>query len=536
MENKLKFRSYLGYGIADLGNNIAFAAVGSYLTLFYSDVLGANFDEKTSALWLSAVTAIMIVARIWDAVNDPIMGWLAQRAKPTKWGKFRHYLLFGGIPLAFSALLMFAPIPDMSLAECIVFALFTYIAYGMIYTVVLVPYGSLATVMTRDVRERSRLSIARSIGGGIGGIPAGMLFPLLVYTTVTASDGTSVSELDGMKLFVCMAVIAAIMIICYVTAFFTTKENYEYPHTVQNTNLVVTLKSLVRNKPFVIMSLAGMLLIASSMYITSIDLYLFNVFYRKEGMMTFVTIATYAPMVITIPFTELIIKKVGKKEMCIYGLIASVAATFVMAVWRVPNPWIFIALCFVQGAGIGFFTLEIWALAMDVIDYQELRTGRREEATGYAAFTFMRKIGQALAAIVPALLGVVGYVSSKGYAGQSAETVDGIYILATVVPLIMFVLMLVLMLLYPLNKKKDAEMREQLALRRAEYDNATACEGSVFTESCEAEECATENAFNDAREDGSAQDAATDKNAAADGSNGDGSDSGSDSASEEEKA
>ena len=155
MAKGLKFVNYLGYGIADLGNNIAFAAVGSYLTLFYSDVLGAHFDENTSAAWLSAVTAIMIIARIWDAINDPIMGWLAQRAKPTKWGKFRHYLLFGGIPLAFSAVLMFLPIPDMSLAECIVFALITYIAYGMIYTVVLVPYGSLATVMTRDVRERT---------------------------------------------------------------------------------------------------------------------------------------------------------------------------------------------------------------------------------------------------------------------------------------------------------------------------------------------------------------------------------------------
>ena len=87
MEKTLTFRNYFGYGIADLGNNIAFAAVGSYLTLFYSDVLGAGFDEKTSAIWLSAVTAIMIIARIWDAVNDPIMGWLAQRAKPTKWGK-----------------------------------------------------------------------------------------------------------------------------------------------------------------------------------------------------------------------------------------------------------------------------------------------------------------------------------------------------------------------------------------------------------------------------------------------------------------
>lgn len=472
MAKGLKFVNYLGYGIADLGNNIAFAAVGSYLTLFYSDVLGAHFDENTSAAWLSAVTAIMIIARVWDAINDPIMGWLAQRAKPTKWGKFRHYLLFGGIPLAFSAVLMFLPIPDMSLAECIVFALITYIAYGMIYTVVLVPYGSLATVMTRDVRERSRLSIARSIGGGIGGIPAGMLFPLLVYSTVIDANGEKVSELDGNKLVICMAAIAVVMIISYVTAFFTTKENYEYPHTAQDTDLFATLKSLARNKPFVIMSLAGMLLIASSMYITSIDLYLFNVYYRREGMMTFVTIATYAPMVATIPFTEAIIRKVGKKEMCLYGLTASVAATLVMAVWRIPNPWIFIALCFLQGAGIGFFTLEIWALAMDVIDYQELRTGKREEATGYAAFTFMRKIGQAIAAIVPALLGAVEYVASKGYAGQSSETVDGIYILATAVPLVMFVLMFILMLMYPLNKKRDAEMRLALAERRAAYDSA----------------------------------------------------------------
>ena len=472
MAKGLKFVNYLGYGIADLGNNIAFAAVGSYLTLFYSDVLGAHFDENTSAAWLSAVTAIMIIARVWDAINDPIMGWLAQRAKPTKWGKFRHYLLFGGIPLAFSAVLMFLPIPDMSLAECIVFALITYIAYGMIYTVVLVPYGSLATVMTRDVRERSRLSIARSIGGGIGGIPAGMLFPLLVYSTVIDANGEKVSELDGDKLVICMAAIAVVMIISYVTAFFTTKENYEYPHTAQDSDLFATLKSLARNKPFVIMSLAGMLLIASSMYITSIDLYLFNVYYRREGMMTFVTIATYAPMVATIPFTEAIIRKVGKKEMCLYGLTASVAATLVMAVWRIPNPWIFIALCFLQGAGVGFFTLEIWALAMDVIDYQELRTGKREEATGYAAFTFMRKIGQAIAAIVPALLGAVGYVASKGYAGQSSETVDGIYILATAVPLVMFVLMFILMLMYPLNKKRDAEMRLALAERRAAYDSA----------------------------------------------------------------
>ena len=480
MEKKLGLKSYIGYGVADLGNNIAFAAVGSYLTVFYSDVLGAKFDEATAATWLTAVTAIMIVARIWDAINDPIMGWLAQRAKPSKYGKFRQYLLIGGIPLALSAVLMFAPIPDMSLAECIVFAFFTYIAYGMLYTVVLVPYGSLATVMTRNQNERSRLSIARSIGGGIGGVPAGILFPLLVYSTAYNAAGEEIKLLDGNKLVICMAVIAVIMLASYTIAFFFTKENFEYPPAAQQTKLTVALKSLVRNKPFVIMSLAGMLLIASSMYINSIDVYLFNVYYQKEGMMTFVTIATYAPMVVMIPFTEVVIKKVGKKEICVYGLILSVIATLVMTAWRIPNPWIFIAFCFLQGAGVSFFTLEIWALAMDVIDCHELATGRREEAIGYAAFTFMRKIGQAIAAIAPALLGVVGYVAQKGYGGQSAETVDGIYLLATVVPLIMFALMLVLMLVYPLGKKKDAEMREKLAALRAERDGETSDE--VFEE------------------------------------------------------
>ena len=464
---KLGLKSYIGYGVADLGNNIAFAAVGSYLTLFYTDVLGAKFDDKTAATWLTAVTVIMIIARVWDAINDPIMGWLSQRAKPTKYGKFRQYFLIGGMPLALSAVLMFAPIPDMSLAECIVFAFFTYIAYGMLYTVVLVPYGSLATVMTRDPNERSRLSIARSIGGGIGGVPAGILFPLIVYSTFINAAGEEDKLLDGNKLVVCMAVIAVIMAASYLIAFFFTKENYDYPPTAQQTSLRKALGSLIKNKPFVIMSLAGMLLIASSMYISAINLYLFNVYYLKEGMMTFVTIATYAPMVAVIPFTELIIKKVGKKEICVYGLIVSVAATLVMTVWRIPDPWIFIAFCFLQGVGVSFFTLEIWALAMDVIDCHELATGRREEAIGYAAFTFMRKIGQAIAAIVPALIGAVGYVAANGYAGQSERTADGIYLLATVVPLVMFALMLVLMLLYPLNKKRDAEMRARLAELRS---------------------------------------------------------------------
>lgn len=460
---KLSAKNYLGYATIDLGNNIAFAVVSSYLTLFYTDVLGAHFDSATGAIWLAAISAIMIVARVWDGINDPIMGYLVQRAKPTAAGKFRGYILYGGIPLAILTVLMFLPLENLSLGGAIAFATVTYIAYGMLYTVVLVPYGSLATVMTRDSVERSRLSIARSIGGGIGGVPAGILFPIIVYSTTAAG----VKVLDGTKLVIAMAVISCLVIAAYVVGFFTTKENYEYPASVQKMNLRVTLKGLLKNKPFIIMSLAGMLLIASSMYISTVDLYLFNIYYGKTGMMTFVTICTYAPMVVLIPFTGKIIKRFGKKAPCLLGLAIATAASLVTMCWHIPNPWVFLLFTFLQGCGIGFFTLEVWALAMDVIDYQELLTKRREEATSYAIFTFMRKIGQAIAAIVPALLAAVGYVSAKGYDGQTVETVDGIYTIATVVPFVLFALMLVLFVIYPLNRKKDEEMRAELAELRA---------------------------------------------------------------------
>ena len=176
------------------------------------------------------------------------------------------------------------------------------------------------------------------------------------------------------------------------------------------------------------------------------------------------------------------------KEMCVYGLILSVAATLVMSVWRIPNPWVYLVFCFLQGSGVGFFTLDIWAVAMDVIDCQELMPGRREEAIGYAAFTFMRKIGQAIAAIVPYLLAVVGYVTGSGYGGQTQEAVDGIYLLATVVPLIMFALMLLLMILYPLGKRRDGEMRARLAALRACAESCGGGSRDGATERTEAEE------------------------------------------------
>ena len=125
-------------------------------------------------------------------------------------------------------------------------------------------------------------------------------------------------------------------------------------------------------------------------------------------------------------------------------------------------------MSFFVNAGVSFMTLEIWAMAMDVIDHQEMVTGRREEASNYAVFTFMRKVGQAIGALAPVFLGLVGYDTDLVGKGQSAATVSGMYSVATLVPFIMFAVMLVLMIAYPLNKKKAEEMKNTLKEMRGE--------------------------------------------------------------------
>ena len=471
MEKKLTLKNYLGYALIDLGNNIGFSVTSSYLTVFYVDVLCNSLSESEKAIWSIIITIIMVVARIWDGINDPIMGSIAQNSKTGKFGKFRKFILYGGILLSVIFIVMFLPIKNMKLAGITIFALVTYILYGMIYTVVLVPYGSLATLMTRNQNERSRLSIARAIGGGIGGVPAGMLFPLIIYDTVI-SEETSVSTINSTKFFICIIAIAVIMVVSYLIGFKNVKENYPYKENeTKKIKFSESLKSLIKNKPFIIASIVGMLLIASSMFINTIDIYLFNVYYQKEGFMTYVTIATYLPMIIFIPLTELIIKKLGKKEMSIIGLFIAALSSLILFVFKFSNPWVFLVFVLIQGFGIAFITLEIWAICMDVIDYEETRTGKRNEATTYAIFTFMRKIGQALAAFVPLLLSLINYNSDLGYSGQSVETAVGIYNYATLIPFIIFLVMAILMLFYPLNKKNDALMRQKLELMRKEKDN-----------------------------------------------------------------
>ncbi|MGN1328655.1 MAG: MFS transporter [Eubacterium sp.] len=454
----------LGYALGDMGGILTFSLVNSFLTMFYTDVLGiAN----------ASIMVLMLVARIWDAVNDPMWGGFIDSRRPTKHGRFRPYILGASIPLAVAAFFMFFKIPGLTDKQYLIYAYITYIVYGMMYTGVNIPYGSLASVITDDDIERSSLSMWRSVGAGVGGLPAQILLPLFVYSTVQGVGG-SVKVLDGKKLSIAVGCLSVITVITFFAHFKLTKERVIVSQNQNegNYNFFRSIRMLLKNKPFLALCGVSMLLICFQMYTQTVYNYLFKNFFEKPGLYSVVTICTYLPMAFFLPVMGKLVRKFGKKEICSVGIAFAVVINVIMYLIGLTslssNPYLFLVLLFFSGAGQTFLVLEIWAMVMDVIDYHQLLSGRREEGTAYSLYSFARKLGQTAAgAGVPAILGLIGYDGTL--ASQPAEVIEKLYSVATLVPAIILALLFVILFFgYKLSKKELEKLHTKL---QASVDN-----------------------------------------------------------------
>ena len=468
----IKFKDKVGYALGDAGGLLTFSLIGAFQNKFYTDVLGISPGK---------ILVLILIARIWDAINDPLWGAFIQSRKPSPKGQFRPWILGFSIPLAVSAALMFLKIPGWSETKYLVYAYVTYIAYGMMYTAVNIPYGSLASVVTDDELERSSLSMWRSIGAGVGGLPGTIVLPMIVYTVVGKyPNGTNIQVLDGTKLFWCVLVLSAVSVLVYFAHYKMTKERVAPQKKIKdkNHNAIATLKDLSKNRAFIMLCIASMLLIAFQFYYQSTYMYLFTDYFGKSGLYAMVSICTYLPMAIFIPIMNKLIVKFGKKELCAVGMAFATVAVVLQYILKgviVPTnpaaPYIFLGLTFLSGLGQTFLVLEVWALVMDVIDYHEVRTGKREEGMAYALFSFTRKLGQTLAGVgLNALLAAIAYDGTITQNGGklSADVIENLYKISTIVPAIMLALMaIVLFFGYDLSKKKLAEIHEELKVMRA---------------------------------------------------------------------
>jgi len=380
-----------------------------------------------------------------------------------KHGKFRPYLRIFCVPLAVCAVLMFTKIPGLSQAQYLIYAYITHILYEGFYTTVNMPLGAMASVITDDGAERSQLSIYRSIGSGVGGAVASTILPFLVYSK--AVDGAK--YLDSQKIFIAMVVFAVLSVAIHMTAFKLTTERVPPPPAEEKHNLFETIGTLLRNRPYLALCFASMLLIGSSLYTQAVYNYLYKDYFARPELYSIVTIATYAPTALLLPVLHKLVLRYGKKRLCAWGLLLSAAANAAAFLLRTSNPYVFMGYCFFSGLGGTFLNMELWALITDVLDYQELLSHKREEGTCYSLFFFMRKLGQTLAGSGSAfLLGKMGYDEQKIV--QSPGVASRMYTAATLVPAIAFALMsLAMTLWYPLNPKKEEEVREELRRRRA---------------------------------------------------------------------
>ena len=478
----LRTRDYAGYAMIDAAGCLVFSLVTTLLQKFYTDIfhLGPMF-----------IMIMFIGARIWDGINDPIMGRICDTVKPSRFGRYRPWVLYAALPLALSAVLMFWRFPGMGeegheLATC-VYATVTYVFFGMAYTVLQIPYGSLASVVTTDAHERSKLSVWRSIGAALGSIPV-LLIASFAYAkrldangqVVLGENGKAITDLQYDPVIKGVIIMALCSFVMLLIAFTMNRERVKTkPQTPEKGAAGKAMKLLFRNRAFVSVSLISMLLLSGQMFTQSFYTYLFDDYFHANWMNLAAQACTYSPMLVMMFLLPGMARKIGKKEVCAVGVTAAAASNLLLFFLRGMDPdtlkWLFLALCFVSGCGLTTLVMQLWAMVTDAIDDIEIQSGSRDDGTAYSVFNFFRKLGQVLSAVCVngALLGM-HYKVEKG-AVQTGENLHKMYDLATLIPAVLFGLMaLMLFVYYPLSRKRVSELQIQKEAKLKEsYENKT---------------------------------------------------------------
>lgn len=451
----------IGYAMGDVGSLLVFGLVQSVLQKYYTDVMGIG---------VVSIMFMFVVARIWDAVNDPVWGYVVDSMPVNKDGRYRRWLKLLAVPVAVSAVLMFIKIPGLSENGYLVYAYVTYILFGMLYTGINIPYGSLAQVITSDERERSSLSVFRSMGSTFGAVPAMALISLCY---VKNAEGVSVMSYQ--KILIGVIVIAVLSVCAYLLSYRWTKERVvTQPVPREKGKVLRVLKILLKSRPFVAVCLVGMLFLAAQMFSTSYFTYLFDYYFHAPALVMMPTMCQYMPVGIIMLFAGKLGSKFGRRDLCAYGMLLTGLCNLILFVMGTKSVWLYLLVLLLSGIGNAFLFLLIWAIATDAIDYNEVTCGLHDEATSYAVFTFMRKLGQTVAAIlVNMALLRIGYQDNVlNTANITESTLDSMYADSVLIPAVLYLLIFVILrFVYPLGKKKIEELQQRKeAMLRARHE------------------------------------------------------------------
>lgn len=480
--NYVKKNEWMAYAVGALGQGMVYGIMSSYISDFYLNVL------KVTPIF---VLMLMLLARIWDAINDPIMGFIMDHANP-KHGKMRTYLLFTPIPVAILTFFLFYA-PDLSTTQKMIYAGVTYVAWGMIYTSSDVPFWSLPNAMTPNADERgSIISKARTFNGVGSAIPMAMFMALGFILPKLNLSGT---ELEKTKYTVMALVCSVIGNILFVRVYFKTKERVNIPIPKKrekgqpgSLKLIFTCKPLMLTAAMGILSAARYMFQAGAVHVARYSFYIgkdpsgltgkeleaalqSNISSVSTIMSVASAIGMFGAMIAVTP----LIKRFSYKQIIIVSALIGAASSLAMWFVGYDNFWVCVPLLLISTIPCGTINVCAFAMVGDCLDYMELKTGVRLTGMGSSIQSFVTKFGNAIATSAIILMYIivdldVSTISAKVTANpleMDASVRTGIFSVISLIPAISLLLCIIPMFFYKINGEYREQMEKELAEQRA---------------------------------------------------------------------
>jgi GPH family glycoside/pentoside/hexuronide:cation symporter len=467
---KLSLKEKIGYGLGDAASSMFWKIFGMYSLFFYTDVLGIT---------AAAAGTMFLVARLWDSFFDVFVGIISDRTK-SRYGKYRPFLLWFAIPFAvMGAITFFAP--DFGQTGKLVYAYITYSLMMIVYSMINVPYASLLGAISADPVERTSLSSYRMSFAFIGSFVTFMLLqPLIDFFSKTfgneevvqAANAVGSVSTSPVGWVMGVGAVGMICVVLFLLCFSWTKERVTQIESDKNVSIKQDLKNLLHNAPWWILVATGLAALLFNAVRDSVAIYFFRdyvrVNYRMAGtgwdMTTIYFLVGQAANLIGVMAAPSISRKYGKKRTYMIAmLIAGVLST---GFYFIPNSitWILI-FQFMISVFAGYVLPLLWSMFADIVDHQELITGRRATGLIFSSSSMSQKLGWALGSAMSGwILAVFKYVPDA--LQQSPETIFGEHIMISLMPALCCILAFIGMMFYPLSDKKVRENSIQLDLKR----------------------------------------------------------------------
>ncbi|MBQ8203907.1 MAG: MFS transporter [Clostridia bacterium] len=450
---KFGMRDCLAYAAGDLGCNMSFA-LKSTMSIFWTQFMGMD-------LWYAL---LLIVVQVWDAINDPLIGSIVDADRHQyKRNKFLTYIWAGSIGLIIGGACCFLPFPNAPVwAKAIIF-IAGYVVWDAFYTVANVPYGSLLSLISNDVKDRASLSAWRSIGSIFGNMLPMVILPFIMYDEN--------NNLIGERVFIAALIMGALGFLCFQFMIRNTEIRVETNVTLNEEqpkfNVFKAFGNFMKNRPAVGATVAAMGMFIGMQGAATAVTVIFQSYFKNVQISGIVQLFAMIPIVVFTPLARKCVAKFGKKELATFGSICSIVAGLGLFVVMPDNTGldliIYIVCQLIFSLGLGIYSTVSWAMMGDAIDYNEWKTGTREEGTVYSLHSFFRKlaqgIGPSLVLIVMVSLGYVGADEGNqawNVAVNMRYLVAGTYLFSAILQFIG------LGLVYNLDKKTLAKMNSEL--------------------------------------------------------------------------